>query len=106
MPATELLIPPAGNDSKPAGAPPSRQVEPPVVAASKAGGRLKWLLAAALAVVLAVGAVFYFQGTGQPGYLTSGVDRGTIEATVTATGNTNAVTTVQVGSQVSGNIIA
>src|ERR1019366_1447975 len=32
--------------------------------------------------------------------------RGDIEAAITTTGNTNAVTTVQVGSQVSGNVIA
>ena len=34
------------------------------------------------------------------------VDRGDIDSTVTTTGNLNAVITVQVGSQVSGNIIA
>src|SRR5579862_973578 len=39
-------------------------------------------------------------------YLSVAVDRGDIEAAVTTTGNCNAVVTVQVGSQVSGNIIA
>lgn len=34
------------------------------------------------------------------------IDRGVIESTVTTSGNLNAVITVQVGSQVSGNIIA
>jgi HlyD family secretion protein len=39
-------------------------------------------------------------------YGTAGVDRGDINVTVSATGNPNAVVTVQVGSQVSGNILA
>ena len=39
-------------------------------------------------------------------YVTTAIDRGDIQAAITTTGNTNAVTTVQVGSQVSGNIIA
>jgi HlyD family secretion protein len=38
--------------------------------------------------------------------VTMRLDRGDIDATVTTTGNLNAVTTVQVGSQVSGNIVA
>ena len=37
-------------------------------------------------------------------FRTAKVDRGTVEATVTATGALNAVVTVQVGSQVSGTI--
>jgi HlyD family secretion protein len=37
-------------------------------------------------------------------YRTARVDRGTVVASVSATGNLNAVTTVQVGSQVSGQI--
>jgi HlyD family secretion protein len=39
-------------------------------------------------------------------YRTATVDRGDIDVTVSATGNPNAVVTVQVGSQVSGNIRA
>jgi HlyD family secretion protein len=39
-------------------------------------------------------------------YYTRAVDRGPIEQVVSATGTINAVTTVQVGSQVSGNIAA
>jgi HlyD family secretion protein len=39
-------------------------------------------------------------------YRTATVDRGDINVTVSATGNPNAVVTVQVGSQVSGNIQA
>jgi HlyD family secretion protein len=41
-----------------------------------------------------------------PLYATARIDRGDIDSTVTTTGNLNAVITVQVGSQVSGNIIA
>jgi HlyD family secretion protein len=39
-------------------------------------------------------------------YRTATVDRGDINVTVSATGNPNAVVTVQVGSQVSGNVLA
>jgi HlyD family secretion protein len=39
-------------------------------------------------------------------YVTAHIDRGDIDSSVTTTGNLNAVITVQVGSQVSGNIIA
>jgi HlyD family secretion protein len=39
-------------------------------------------------------------------YRTATVDRGDVDVTVSATGNPNAVVTVQVGSQVSGNILA
>ena len=38
-------------------------------------------------------------------YRTATVDRGDINVTVSATGNPNAVVTVQVGSQVSGNVL-
>src|SRR5947207_4808550 len=39
-------------------------------------------------------------------YRTAAIERGEIDATVAATGTCNAVVTVQVGSQVSGNIKA
>jgi HlyD family secretion protein len=39
-------------------------------------------------------------------FRTTTVDRGDIDVTVSATGSPNAVITVQVGSQVSGNILA
>ena len=64
---------------------------------------------AALAVVLlAAAAAYYYFGAGgngkTPPYRTAAVERGTIAETVMATGNLNAVTTVQVGSQVSGTV--
>lgn len=69
--------------------------------------KAKWLvlIALALSMVTAV-AFFYARRSGKPAYITAEVDRGDIESAITATGNCNAVVTVQVGSQVSGNIIA
>src|ERR1700675_3764860 len=53
---------------------------------------------------IAVFAAFRFKGNDQPKYFTAKVDRGDISQVVEATGTINAVTTVQVGSQVSGTI--
>jgi HlyD family secretion protein len=72
---------------------------------NKAAG--KWLLAGAvLAISIAAAAFLYSRNSHASEYVTSRIDRGDIDATVTTTGNLNAVITVQVGSQVSGNIIA
>jgi HlyD family secretion protein len=62
-----------------------------------------------LAVVVAVGgALWYFLGRGNkdqaPKYRTEAASRGDVTMSVTATGSISAVTTVQVGSQVSGII--
>jgi HlyD family secretion protein len=67
----------------------------------------RWILAGSVLCVAAI-AAFYFwsRGANKPVYITASIDRGDIESTVTASGTLNAVTTVQVGSQVSGNIIA
>jgi HlyD family secretion protein len=63
-----------------------------------------------VAVVVAVGvtvAAYYRSNTHQPGgYVTAAVTRGSVVQTVAATGTLQAVTTVQVGSQVSGTIKA
>ncbi len=65
------------------------------------------LLAASAAILLsALGGWAYFRGQNRVQYRTAGVERGDIDATISATGNPNAVITVQVGSQVSGNIKA
>jgi HlyD family secretion protein len=68
----------------------------------------RWLLVTLLGVVLAVSAtvgyVVYRQRQTPARYLTARVEPGRIAATVNATGTLNAVVTVQVGSQVSGNI--
>jgi len=56
-------------------------------------------------IVVFVILLFIFKGNGnQPGYRTEPVTKGDIQATVTATGTVNAVTTVLVGTQVSGTI--
>jgi HlyD family secretion protein len=61
-----------------------------------------------LVLLLLVGAaLWYFLGNrNQALYQTATIDRGMVRASVSATGNCNAVVTVQVGSQVSGNIKA
>jgi HlyD family secretion protein len=63
-----------------------------------------WLIASLIVVALAVFAAYRFKGSEQPKYFTAKVDRGNISQVVEATGTINAVTTVQVGSQVSGTI--
>jgi HlyD family secretion protein len=60
-----------------------------------------------LTVVLLIAGIagfFYIKRTPEVSYKTSKIERGTIVATVAATGNLSAVTTVQVGTQVSGTI--
>src|SRR5437868_8874819 len=66
--------------------------------------RNKWLMAAALVAVIAVVVGFTLNRNPQPNYFTAKVQRSTINDVVQATGTINAVTTVQVGSQVSGTI--
>ena len=57
-----------------------------------------------LLALSALGGWVYLRGQNRVEYRTAKVERGDIEATISATGNPNAVVTVQVGSQVSGNI--
>ena len=68
----------------------------------------KLLMSLVLVSVLggvAGGGYLYYEGQQQPPrYLLAAVERGSIATTVNATGIVNAVTTVQVGSQVSGII--
>jgi HlyD family secretion protein len=54
--------------------------------------------------VLAVAGYFFFLKKTPPEYKTAKVERGSVVAMVSATGTLNAVTTVQVGTQVSGTI--
>jgi len=68
---------------------------------------LRWILLIALLTGAAAGAAIWFQSRdgGKPtGYRFAKVERGPIAATVAASGTLAAVTTVQVGSQVSGQI--
>jgi HlyD family secretion protein len=65
----------------------------------------KFLISVAFAAVVAGGAYLYLQRTnGAETYRTAKVERGDIVDTITATGSINAVTTVSVGSQISGTI--
>src|SRR3989454_2824780 len=62
------------------------------------------MIAGLVVVAIAVFAAFQFKGSDKPQYFTAKADRGDIREVVEATGTINAVTTVQVGSQVSGTI--
>ncbi len=69
--------------------------------------RTKWMAGAIVVVGAAVAAIMAWRGARSAAddkYRTQAVDRGDISMTVTATGTISAVTTVQVGSQVSGII--
>jgi HlyD family secretion protein len=109
MPTTELLVPLVADDSKRSNPQLPTEIGRPPDSATRIPAqrnKAKWLLAASLVVVLALVAIYFFRGSAQPAYLTTVIDRGDIEAAITATGTVNAVKTVQVGSQVSGNILA
>lgn len=72
-------------------------------------GTRRALLLAVAAVVLAGAAWAYWRrggGEERPTYVTAVLDRGAVTAVVTATGTVNPVTTVQVGTYVSGPIQA
>src|ERR1051326_4145437 len=64
----------------------------------------KWWLGAILLVLLGVLTAFKFESYKAPQYQSEAVHQGNIQNVVQATGNITAVTTVQVGSQVSGTI--
>jgi HlyD family secretion protein len=66
--------------------------------------RRQWIWVAAAAAVLAVLLLLGLRGSHPPEYVTARVERGDVRDAVEATGTVNAVTTVQVGSQVSGTI--
>lgn len=68
--------------------------------------RLVIAAAVLLAATAAVGFTFWNSRTKAASYMTAKVERGSIKNAVYATGALQAVTTVQVGSQVSGNISA
>jgi HlyD family secretion protein len=61
-------------------------------------------LAAVAGVLLASAGLVLRNGSGKPKYLTGAVKRGPITATVEATGTINPLTTVPVGSSVSGTV--
>ena len=79
--------------------------EPPKLV-KRRGNRRRWVYAAAaVALLLTVAAVWRLRaGSAAPAYGTATVSRGTVAKTVSATGKLQALTTVQVGTQVSGTI--
>lgn len=66
--------------------------------------RRGWWLAAIVVLLLAGGLIAWSASRDRPRYVTATVSRGTIQRTVAMTGALNPVTTVQVGSYVSGTI--
>jgi len=68
--------------------------------------RRNWLLGFIVLIALGgLGGFSYYNSAKKIEYTTAKIERGDVEAVVSATGNCNAVVTVQVGSQVSGNIL-
>jgi HlyD family secretion protein len=66
----------------------------------------KWLIAILLLAAVGLVSGFAFNRSPQAQYFTAPVQRGDIRDEVQATGDIDAVTTVQVGSQVSGTVSA
>lgn len=64
----------------------------------------KWVILTLIIVAAAASAAYIFSGKEKPQYFTAKVEKGDLAEVVEATGTINAVTTVQVGSQVSGAI--
>jgi HlyD family secretion protein len=68
--------------------------------------RRNWLLGVTLLIAaMAVGGFTYFNGNKKTTFLKTKVQRGNVEAAISATGTINAVTSTAVGSQVSGNVL-
>src|SRR5438270_4405608 len=66
--------------------------------------RTKWLLLGAIFIAIVLVLALSLNRTAKAQHFTAKVERGDIHDVVEATGTINAVTTVQVGSQVSGTI--
>ena len=80
---------------------------PPILRAHRRYHWTRWALAIALIIALAVaGELWRIHSQNAITYETVPLERGSVQASVTATGTLNAVVDVQVGSQVSGNIKA
>jgi HlyD family secretion protein len=80
--------------------------EPSVPPKRAKSRKWRWVILVALVACAAAVTIYYTRSTNAVEYQAVAVDRGDIVAAVTATGTCNAVVTVQVGSQVSGNILA
>jgi HlyD family secretion protein len=64
----------------------------------------KWTIIGVLLAAIGLLTAFKYESKNTPQYFTEKVQKGDIQNVVQATGTINAVTTVQVGSQVSGTI--
>lgn len=64
----------------------------------------KWVLGIIVVAIVASGTLYVFGKKAKPQYYTAAAQKGDVSDVVEATGTINAVTTVQVGSQVSGTI--
>ena len=62
------------------------------------------LIVVTVLIIAGIAILAYLRRAPEISYKTARIDRGTIISTVSATGNLSAVTTVQVGTQVSGTI--
>jgi len=87
--------------------PPPDSAAPPRIRKLFQNKWAKWALAIGVVALVGTGVELWRMHTQSAiGYDTVAVERGLIQASVTATGTLNAVVDVQVGSQVSGNIKA
>lgn len=90
----------AGPGLRPA---PRRVAVPP---ARRPGGARRWLVVG-VAVVLAIVAAFWWLGGEETlRYRTATVDEGSVRIAIAATGKLSALSTVEVGSQVSGQLLS
>jgi HlyD family secretion protein len=86
---------------------PPESAPPPQIVKRSRPKWAKWALVIGIVALVGIGVQLWrMHAQNAIGYETVAVDRGTIQASVTATGTVNAVVDVQVGSQVSGNIKA
>lgn len=65
----------------------------------------KWMIGIIVVAIIGSGTLYLFGKKQKPQYYTAAAQKGDVSDVVEATGTINAVTTVQVGSQVSGTIL-
>jgi HlyD family secretion protein len=86
-----------------------KESAPTPVTASEAFMKKVKITAAALGVIILAGTGWFYKradGSEAPSYRTATIQRGSVKPTVSATGTLSAVKTVQVGTQVSGQVAA
>jgi len=75
-----------------------------ITKAHESGMKKYVIILVAVLLISGIAGFFYLKRTPEVSYKTVRIERGTIVSSVAATGNLSAVTTVQVGTQVSGTI--